>query len=86
MIASVSSVDVRQMIFNDLDAVLEIEQGNAKHAWSKKQFSDALQSIQVLVVNYKISRFIMIISYWVMVSICLLMPSIILLIALIKSI
>ena len=62
MIASVSSVDVRQMIFNDLDAVLEIEQGNTKHAWSKKQFSDALQSIQVLVVDQKVAGFIALIT------------------------
>ncbi|MFQ3256005.1 MAG: hypothetical protein ACI9W7_000464 [Porticoccaceae bacterium] len=62
MTASASSVDVRQMIYNDLDAVLEIEQGNAKHAWSKKQFSDALQSIQVLVVDQKVAGFIALIT------------------------
>lgn len=39
MTASASSVDVRQMIYNDLDAVLEIEQGNAKHAWSKSSLA-----------------------------------------------
>ena len=62
MTAGASSVDVRQMVFNDLDAVLEIEQGNAKHAWSKKQFSDALQSIQVLVVDQKVAGFIALIT------------------------
>ena len=54
MTAAVGAVHVRQMSAEDLEAVLEIEQGNAKHAWNEKQVRDALHCTQVLVIDEKV--------------------------------
>ncbi|MFB0995266.1 MAG: ribosomal protein S18-alanine N-acetyltransferase [Porticoccaceae bacterium] len=58
MTAAVGAVHVRQMSAEDLEAVLEIEQGNAKHAWNEKQVRDALHCTQVLVINEKVVGFV----------------------------
>ena len=58
MITSTRIVNVRQMRPNDFDAMFEIEQRNAKHAWTKQQISESLQCAQVLIVDQKLVGFI----------------------------
>ena len=58
MIASTRVVNVRQMCPNDFGAVFEIEQRNAKHAWTKQQISESLQCTQVLIVDQKLAGFV----------------------------
>ena len=57
MITSTRVVNVRQMCPNDFGAVVEIEQRNAKHAWTKQQISESLQCTQVLIVDQKLAGF-----------------------------
>jgi ribosomal-protein-alanine N-acetyltransferase len=58
MIESIGVVKVREMSADDLEGVIEIEQGNAKYPWTENQFRDALHCIQVLVVDQKVIGFV----------------------------
>tara|TARA_B110000003_G_scaffold184692_1_gene183597 strand:+ start:4919 stop:5368 length:450 start_codon:yes stop_codon:yes gene_type:complete len=58
MIVNINAVSVREMSCDDLEAVIEIERGNAKYAWTDNQFRDALHCTQVLIVDQKVVGFV----------------------------